>query len=386
MKNIIIILLTLLTLNTSAITLSREATISILTCSPGDEMYSLFGHTGIRVTDPTQGLDIVFNYGTFDFSTEGFYFKFARGLLPYQLSVSRYRHFEAAYRKEGRSIYSQTLLLDSVGRQRLMDLLEENYRPENRSYLYNFLYDNCSTRVCDIIERALDGEVEWRKPGEGKSFWNLLDEYMGGSPWIQWGIHTILGSPANATATVREEMFLPDYLMHALDSAYHDGRRLTAPVATLYKAPERKDGLPWWLTPGCVFLAGAALLACLLWRFRSGRLMRAVAFPFFLATGIIGCLLVFLGFFTAHPTTAPNFNLVWANPLNLVAAFCLRKRIPRIVRGYLRIYLWILGAGFVCWFLLTPAVVYSSMALIAWMAYLSYRLRAFPDKRTSPHR
>ena len=114
---------------------------------------------------------------------------------------------------------------------------------------------------------------------QGAYYFDHADIYAGGMS------EEIFGEAWSDDPSLRrEEMFLPDYLMHALDSAYHDGRRLTAPVATLYKAPERKDGLPWWLTPGCVFLAGAALLACLLWRFRSGRLMRAVAFPFFLAS------------------------------------------------------------------------------------------------------
>ena len=257
-----------------------------------------------------------------------------------------------------------------------MNLLEENYRPENRSYLYNFLYDNCSTRVRDIIEKSLGGEVEWRTREKDKSFWNLLDEYMAPSPWIQWGIHTILGSPANADANRREEMFLPDYLMFAIDSAYHDGNRLAAPVEVVYQAPARKSGTPWYLSPGFVFPACVLLLAGLLQRVKGRRLLKAAAFPFFLVSGVIGCLLIFLGYFTAHPTTAPNFNLVWANPLNLPVAFLLiKKRIPWLARKYLLVYLCVLAAGFACWFLLTPAVLYSTLAVIAWMAYLSYRLQ-----------
>ena len=375
MKNIIIILLTLLTLNTSAITLSREATISILTCSPGDEMYSLFGHTGIRVTDPTQGLDIVFNYGTFDFSTEGFYFKFARGLLPYQLTYSRFPRFLSSYIAEERSVYSQTLQLDSLQKQRLMDLLQENYLPENRSYLYNFLFDNCSTRVRDIIEKALQGDVTWTTPEEKKSFWNLLDEYMKPSPWIQWGIHTILGSPANAEADTREQMFLPDYFMYALETARHQEHLLASPVETLYQAPTRATNNPWYLSPVFIFLAGALLLGGLIHYSKSRTLLRLIATLSFIATGIIGCLLIFLGFFTEHPTTFPNFNLIWANPLNLIAAFFLGKPLPWLINKYLFLYLYILVIGFILWFLFTPAVMYSSMVIIVWMAYLSYKLR-----------
>ncbi|MBO4959466.1 DUF4105 domain-containing protein, partial [Butyricimonas sp.] len=152
---IISLFLILLTASTSAsIKLSKDATISILTCSPGNELYSLFGHTGIRVVDKANDMDIVFNYGTFDFATQGFYFKFARGLLPYQLSCSEFRRFLSSYIYDERSVYSQTLNLDSIQKQYLMDLLFENYQPANREYLYNFLYDNCSTRVRDIIEKS----------------------------------------------------------------------------------------------------------------------------------------------------------------------------------------------------------------------------------------
>ena len=376
MKFVFALLLALAVLRAPAVTLSKEATVSILTCSAGEEMYSLFGHTGIRVTDPARGLDVVFNYGTFDFDTPGFYLKFARGLLPYQLTYTTFARFKAAYEWEGRGVWEQRLLLDSAGRQRMMDLLEVNCRPENRSYLYNFLYDNCSTRVRDIIERSVGGKVEWRVAERERSFWELLDECMAPAPWIRWGIHTILGSPANADATVREEMFLPAYLMAGLDSAYCDGRRLAAPATVVVPEAARVEAPAWYARPGAVFLAVAAALFCLLWRFRRGRTLRAVAFPFFLATGGIGCLLVFLGGFTAHPTTAPNFNLVWANPLNLgVAAALFRRLLPRAARVYLAVYLWVLAAGAVCWWALTPAVLYSSLVVMAWMAYLAVRLR-----------
>lgn len=399
MKQLLVILLLWSGLSASAWTLSREASVSILTCSPGGELYSLFGHTGIRVTDRANDIDAVFNYGTFDFDTEGFYFKFARGLLPYQLSCSDYRYFEASYRREKRSIYSQTLLLDSLQKQRLVDLLLENYRPENRSYLYNFLYDNCSTRVRDILEKGLGGSeatpgtsmqteempseartqnggLRWTNRQKDKSLWNLLDEYLQRSPWVQWGIHTILGSPACATATPREEMFLPDYLMYAIDSAYVGGNKLAAPVKVLYQAPEIRNSTPWVLSPGCVLWVGCLLLVLLLQRFKGKRLLRWVAGVFLGATGIIGCLIIFLGFFTKHPTMVPNFDIIWANPLNLLVLFTLgRKQLPKVVRGYLSVYFIILIIGFFCWPLFRPAVVYSSLAIIAWMGYLSYRLR-----------
>ena len=165
MKNFIFTLIILaLALPGKATTLSDKAEISVLTCSPGKELYSLFGHTAIRVHDPEQDLDVVFNYGTFDFDTPHFYLKFAQGLLPYQLSTSHFQSFMYSYMMEERSVYSQRLQLDSLQRQKLFDLLLENYKPENRSYLYNFLYDNCTTRVRDILVDCSPAAIDWNTP------------------------------------------------------------------------------------------------------------------------------------------------------------------------------------------------------------------------------
>ena len=374
---IISFFLFLLTTSTSAsVKLSKDATISILTCSPGNELYSLFGHTGIRVVDKANNMDIVFNYGTFDFATQGFYFKFARGLLPYQLSCSEFRRFLSSYIYDGRSVYSQTLNLDSIQKQYLMDLLVENYEPANREYLYNFLYDNCSTRVRDIIEKSTGNQITWIAQPSTKSFWNLLDEYLGRSPWIQWGIHTILGSPATSTATIREQMFLPDYLMYRLDSAAYNGTPLVQPIETIYEAPEQDLSTPWYFSPFFVFAICTLALILLLQKVKSRRLLKAIAIPFFIATGVVGCLIVFLCFFTKHPTMFPNFNAFWANPLNLIAAFFLGKRtLPWIINKYLFIYLYLLIIGFLLWFLFVPAVPYASMVIMVWMIYLCIRLR-----------
>ena len=170
-----------------ALVVTDNTEISVLTCSPGNELYSLFGHTAIRVECPENGVDVVFNYGTFDFHTEHFYLKYARGLLPYQLSVASYDSFIRSYVFDNRSVRSQRLLLDAAQKQRLVDLLAENYQPANRTYLYNFLYDNCSTRVRDIIEACAGNAIQWHVPDAHKSFWNLLDEYLVRMPWVKWG-------------------------------------------------------------------------------------------------------------------------------------------------------------------------------------------------------
>ena len=378
MKNFIFTLIILaLALPGKATTLSDKAEISVLTCSPGKELYSLFGHTAIRVHDPEQDLDVVFNYGTFDFDTPHFYLKFAQGLLPYQLSTSHFQSFMYSYMMEERSVYSQRLQLDSLQRQKLFDLLLENYKPENRSYLYNFLYDNCTTRVRDILVDCSSAAIDWNTPDLDKNFWNLLDEYLGASPWVHWGIHTILGQRGNRTATPFQYMFLPDYLMYGLNTATVQGEHLAEKAALLYEAPDRETETPWYFSPLFVFGAGVVLLIVLMWKTQSMGLLNGIAFAAFLFSGIVGCLLVFLGGFTEHPITAPNWNILWANPLNLfVMPFLLRRQLPRFAAIYLRVYMLILFVALPVWVICQPAVPMPSVFLILLLLYLCLRLRA----------
>lgn len=383
MKHIKIFLLCLFLaagFRSTALTLSPGAEISILTCSPGDELYSLFGHTAIRLQDSSQNIDVVFNYGTFDFRTEHFYLKYAQGLLPYQLATSSYGGFINSYIEDGRSVWSQTLQLSQKDKQRLTDLLLENLEPVNRTYLYNFLFDNCSTRVRDMIGKSSLTPVTWQNRATGKNFWNLLDEYLYRMPWVKWGIHTILGQPGNREATSYEYMFLPDYLLQGIETASLNGKLLSAPVETLYQAPVQTNNNRWYFSPLLVFSISTILIIWLLQRCTSEKALRLIAIPLFLTTGLIGCLLVFLGFFTEHPITAPNYNLIWANPLNLVVIpFLFRKRMPVLVGKYLSVYTIILAIGILLWFFLLPAVPIASFPLLILMLFISLKLKINSD-------
>ena len=283
-----------------------------------------------------------------------------------------------SYQMEERSVYSQRLRLDSLQKQQLFDLLLENYRPENRSYLYNFLFDNCTTRARDIIAQSLqNSQVEWNTPDLDKNFWNLLDEYLAVSPWVQWGIHTILGQPGNRTTTPYQYMFLPDYLMYGLNTATIDHKHLAEKAQLLYEAPEQDNATPWYFAPLFIFGIGALLLIILLWKSRGKAMLNTIVLPTFLFTGVVGCLLVFLGGFTAHPITAPNWNILWANPLNLIALpFLLRKHLPRFIAIYLKIYMVLLVAALPAWVICQPAVPMPSVFLIILMLFLCLQLRA----------
>ncbi len=371
----ILLLLLLSNISVSASNFSPQSEISILTCSPGNELYSLFGHTAIRIKDEKQDLDVVFNYGTFDFNTPHFYLKYAQGLLPYQLSVTSYSRFLNSYIIENRSVYSQTLLLDSLSKQKFLSLLSENMKPENRTYLYNFLFDNCSTRVRDIIEKSCTSPVHWELTNEHKSFWNLLDEYLYKMPWIKWGIHTILGQSGSHTATPYQYMFLPDYLMKGLEKANYNNQALAEPAKIIYHTTNNLSTF-WYFTPMFIFSFCTLLLIVILQKLKRTNILTFIAFPLFLSSGAIGVLLVFLSYFTAHPITAPNFNLMWANPFNLIAAFfLLKKSLPYFVRIYLSIYQAILIAGLILWYFLIPSVSLASLPLLLLLFYITLKLK-----------
>ena len=184
--------------------------LSLLTCGPGTEIYSLFGHTAIRYENRNRGVDVVFNYGLFSFDTPNFILRFTLGETDYQLGVTDFRRFLAGYWMEGRDVWQQTLNLTTEEKQRLIGQLEENYRPENRVYRYNFFYDNCATRPRDQVERATEDRLRYAEDMEstdtGRSFRDIVHQYCEGHPWARFGIDMCLGSEADRPINRRQMM------------------------------------------------------------------------------------------------------------------------------------------------------------------------------------
>jgi hypothetical protein len=299
--------------------LSEEAQISMLTASPGDELYSVFGHSALRVHDPLAGIDEVYNYGTFDFNTPNFYLKFIRGKLFYQLSVSTFRQFLYEYDQEQRAVYEQLLILTSDEKQRIYDFLLVNRLPENRSYLYDFFYDNCATRIRDIVHELL--VIDWGEdpyPGPPRSFRDMLQPYLSNMPWAAFGIDLALGLPADRIATPWHYMFLPDEMFTAFAQARHiDGRPLVGHHQVVLQASgQPSSSFP--ITPKAVtwtiFLIGLASLF-------NKRFSYAFDKAFFSVLGLTGIVIAVLWFFSDHESTNQNMNLLWAIPTHLYFIF-----------------------------------------------------------------
>ena len=192
---------------------SDSVRVSLLTCAPGSEIYSLFGHTALRYENPAKGEDWVFNYGLFSFDTPNFVYRFVKGETDYQLGVIPYRYFEGEYAMRGSSVYQQELNLTDKEKENVIRLLRENYLPANRVYRYNYFYDNCTTRARDKVEQGIEGKVVYPESEKMCSFRSIVREYTAGHEWSAFGIDLCLGSEADEPIDERKQMFSPFYML-----------------------------------------------------------------------------------------------------------------------------------------------------------------------------
>jgi hypothetical protein len=304
---------------------SCQVRISLLTCSPGAELYSTFGHTALRVEDLVNGTDLVYNYGTFDFSPD-FYSKFIRGKLLYYLSVEEFESFMYAYRLESRSVQEQVLQLSCSEKQKLVTALNTNAKDENRYYRYDFLFDNCTTRAGLIVEKNAAATVTYKNIlSEHKpSFRDLIHSYLdkGHQPWSKLGIDILLGVKLDRKVSNKEAMFLPDYLLKGFDSAFINGKPLVSPPRLILSMPsalgDNSIFTPFVAFSILLLLVGILSLLKAKWAVIS---LSVFDFLFFFILGLAGLLLLFMWFGTDHIVCRNNYNLLWALPFHVIAAF-----------------------------------------------------------------
>lgn len=351
--------------------LSVNSEISLLTCAPGNEIYSLFGHSAVRVYDTQRGIDVVFNYGTFSFSTPFFYLKFLRGNLDYMLSASRFDTFMEEYRYDKRAVKEQFLNLTLNEKQQVFDFLIDNYKPENRFYRYHFFFDNCATRIRDILPKLFNENIKYSNEieKENKTFRDLLDIYLDPHPWSQFGINAILGTPTDYIINSQQYMFLPDYLNDAFDNAtiIHNGveEKLVKSEVLLYN-PEKQDIENVFLTPALFFWL-LLLIACMLTIYELLKNLRTMIFDsiFFTILGLLGLLLIFLWFFTEHTIVEKNWNVIWAFPLHLVfAIMLLRSSKINVLKNYISLMALITLLLLPFWVLLPQRLDYDFIPII----------------------
>ena len=322
MKRILLIfLLAILSLGAGA---RDSLSISLLTCSQGRDISSAFGHSALRVKDLRNGRDMVFNYGTFSFQEPHFMLNFLRGDLNYFLSVSSFQQFKRSYEATGRGIYEQTLNLTPLQAADLYSFLIDNYKPSNRYYLYDFLQDNCATRIRDIFDRGKDFSI--KDTLTGMTYRDELTRLVGDRRWMMFGIDLILGARVDREITVRETAFLPDRLSEVLmnySNTELDGTPLASAGSTLSSpAPEPgrwMDILSKASSPFTVFTLLFVLY--LVFYLRSGnkwKFMSICSTVLYIILGLGGVIICLMWFATNHVWTADNWNLLWMNPLFLI--------------------------------------------------------------------
>jgi len=306
----------------SPIPVTVQSEFSLITCTPGNQIYNRFGHSALRFKDAKQGIDIVFNYGTFDFDAPGFVLKFIQRKLLYTLSVNDYKPFESVYIYEKRGVYEQKLNLDSIEKTKLLDYLLWNYKTENRSYLYDFFYDNCSNRILSVLEKSL-GKIQFEKEStDPKSFRSLLDPYINNDAWLGFGIDLILGMEADKIANSEMEMFLPDYLSKNLSLATFKGKTIFASGEWILEQKLSKKMQVKATDPIIVFnLLLIMSLLLLIKRKQYPVVYKYFRFGLLLLAGLAGLFLSFMWWGTDHIATQNNINIVWLNPLFVIFVF-----------------------------------------------------------------
>ena len=303
--------------------LSEESEVSLLTCAPGDQLYSVFGHTAIRVSDSEQEVDMVFNYGTFDFNTPFFYLKFGHGSLDYLLSVSSFKQFMREYFVDGRSVWEQELNLDLAGRKQLFHDLMMNAKPENRAYQYDFFYDNCATRVRDVLLAQQDkGKLTFRNADEAGNltFREAIHPYLETKPWIKLGIDLILGIPADELTDYSSIMFLPDHLMTQFAGIYIDAdgdrKPLVSGINQLLDFPQSAGSNVSGISPAfMLWLVALVIIFLSVAEFFGFINLKMLDKVLFFVVGVAGLIITYLWLISHHEVTGPNLNILWAHPL-----------------------------------------------------------------------
>lgn len=322
-------------------TLSDSAEISLLTMSPGqEELYSAFGHSALRVQDPLNRVDVVFNYGIFHFNQPNFYLNFTKGKLYYELGIRSYKRTKNYYTSINRTITEQILNLSKDEKQLLFDKLMLNAEPENAYYYYNYCYNNCSTKIRDILEEVLGDKLnyDFSYANDSLSYRQLMDLYLGQQPWGDLGIDLALGSEIDQVADGRGYMYLPEFLLESFDKATiereggaDDLVKETNIINTAFEMPDASSAIePIHVFVILFFVVGLAIHRGLKYNVS----FRWVDVLLFGVTGLAGCFLLFLWFGTDHLSQA-NYNLIWCTPLSLIALILLlMKKTPAWLRYY----------------------------------------------------
>ena len=341
--------------------------ISILTCAPGEDVYTAWGHTAIRIIDSAKQTDVVYNFGTFDFNTPNFLVEFVKGNLNYFLSADDFQNFIAEYQYYGRSIKEQVLILSDADKIKWHNALQKNLEGNNRYYLYNFITDNCTTRVKDGFYQFATTQVP---PSNIKSFRTHVVEapYQQGIPWIGLGIDLLLGAVSDQAPTAMQAGFLPDLFFDQL--AAQPGHIATTQNYDFTRTTGSKPTDPIYFIVGLIFVYLFVGKWNARWAVIAAKFLDVILLFIF---GLGGLLLVYMSLFSKHTACHYNFNIDWIHPLYWIAlVFYFMKP---IWAGYLGRIFFIASIGLIVVSYLLPQSFSISVYLLMGLSLvLNYRL------------
>jgi len=303
--------------------------VFLLTCYPGLDIETIYGHSAIRVVNHNSQTDSVYSWGVYDFTAPHFAWKFAKGRLRYQVAGGSLNSFLSGYFYEQRSVISQKINLLDEEKISIIKLINKNLLPENKFYLYDFFYDNCSTKIRDLIEQTTDTDLVYTTSTSTKNltFRKLIDEAQKPLPWLTFGTDLLIGIPGDKIADLRDQMFLPEYLMKNLSTIMINRNGtlvplLQEPITLLsFKRKETKNlrlFQPVWL-----FTILAVIVTLISIRFHKNRTVLWLDRFLFFVFSMLSCFLIFFNFITDHDATKMNLNMIWLNPFLFIALYSL---------------------------------------------------------------
>jgi len=301
-----------------------DTSVYLITCGTGTETYSIYGHSALRVVIPGKQTDIVYNWGVFDFDAPNFAWKFAKGRLDYFLGTETMKSFLKTYFYEERYVYSQKINLTPSETEKLLVLINENLKPENVKYRYDFFYDDCSTRIRDLLEKCTNDKLIYAPDGLHKppTFRDMVGKYQDPFPWMKFGVDLIMGSPGDKKTTYRDRMFLPIDLQRELSETLINRSGKMIPflknpdVVLDFEPPVIKQ--LFLLFPSFVFTIFLMFILILSAKIKSLKMLRIMDISLFAIYSILACMMIFFNFFTDHQQMKANLNILWLNPVVIV--------------------------------------------------------------------
>lgn len=352
---------------------NNNVEISLLTCSSGKETFSAWGHTAIRVVDKEAKIDVVYNFGLFDFGTPNFYGKFVKGRLLYKLGIHNSYSFYKSYERENRQIIEQKLNISEQEKIKIINELVRLYKPENRYYLYRFAGKNCTSEVRNLILENVKSNYKNHKTD--KTVRKQLNEFLQGRKWLRFSMSLIMGYKIDRNLDSYESLFLPDYLCRSLrEIKVNDNERIIEketvfnPVADPYKSY-----YPTWANPIFTFI----ILLIIVVLFKSKVIQNTIL----VLIGLTGLLVLSVSLITEHPELQSNLNILWLNPIYFLLAFSWKKK-PNVKKYLAYITQFLILVSVFIWIFKVQYFDFSYILIILVLSTFTLRI-LYPEKKLS---